>query len=65
MSPVDKTLQTQIDDNLRRIFEQDARAELPERLLTLLDQLDKVDVPPPAKAATGDGGTIDRDGAES
>lgn len=46
MSPTKKTLETQIDDNLRRIFEEDASAELPERLLTLLEKLD--DVPAPA-----------------
>ncbi len=33
-------IEAQIDDNLRRIFEQDVEDELPERLRTLVDQLD-------------------------
>ncbi|MFD0982273.1 NepR family anti-sigma factor [Tropicimonas aquimaris] len=65
MSPVDKNLQTQIDDNLRRIFEEDARADLPDTLLTLLSRLDEVEIPQPA-ATRGSGGTpADKDGATS
>ncbi|WP_116134155.1 NepR family anti-sigma factor [Tropicimonas sp. IMCC34043] len=43
-----KALRTQIDENLRLIFEEDARAELPDRLLSLLDRLDAVELPPVA-----------------
>lgn len=51
MNGTETKLTTQIDQNLRRIFEEDARAELPERLLDLLDKLDEIEVPAP----TGDG----------
>ena len=33
-------IESQIDDNLRRIFEQDVEDELPDRLRKLVDQLD-------------------------
>lgn len=45
MPSTQKTLETQIDENLRRIFEEDAETEMPERLLDLLRQLDEVDLP--------------------
>jgi hypothetical protein len=45
MPPRSKTLETQIDENLRRVFEEDAAAELPDRLLDLLKQLDEIDAP--------------------
>ncbi|SNT22967.1 NepR family anti-sigma factor [Tropicimonas sediminicola] len=65
MSPVDKNLQTQIDDNLRRIFEEDARADLPDTLLTLLNRLDEVEVPQPAASSESGGLAADKDGATS
>ncbi|RYH06555.1 NepR family anti-sigma factor [Tropicimonas sp. IMCC6043] len=55
MSPTEKTLQTQIDDNLRRIFDEDAQTELPDRLLKLLERLDEV--PAPGKGLSDDAGT--------
>ena len=65
MSPVDKTLQTQIDDNLRKIFEEDAQAELPETLLSLLDRLDQVAVPPAPGADDDSDGSVDGRGDQS
>ncbi len=34
-------LEKQIDENLRRVYEQDASQEVPDRFLSLLDQLRK------------------------
>ncbi|HHW33577.1 MULTISPECIES: NepR family anti-sigma factor [Paracoccus] len=34
-------LEKQIDENLRRVYEQDASQEVPDRFLALLDQLRK------------------------
>ncbi len=34
-------LEKQIDENLRRVYEQDADQEVPDRFLALLDQLRK------------------------
>ncbi|WP_093362200.1 NepR family anti-sigma factor [Tropicimonas isoalkanivorans] len=45
MNVVEDTYRTQIDQNLRRIFEEDARADLPDRLVSLLDRLEQVEVP--------------------
>jgi hypothetical protein len=57
-----KAIKTQIDENLKLIFEEDSKAELPERLLNLLDQLDKIELPPAPEArlpATDDGDSGD------
>lgn len=35
----------QIDENLKRIFEEDAEQDLPDELMSLLDKLDDVEVP--------------------
>lgn len=50
------TLEAQIDENLRRVFEEDAQAELPQTLLDLLSQLDDVDVPVSSRRAAPKGG---------
>ena len=34
-------LEKQIDENLRRVYEQDASQDVPDRFLALLDQLRK------------------------
>ncbi|WP_324330256.1 NepR family anti-sigma factor [Paracoccus solventivorans] len=34
-------MEKQIDENLRRVYEQDASQEVPDRFLALLDQLRK------------------------
>ncbi|TNJ47837.1 hypothetical protein FGE21_02575 [Phaeobacter sp. B1627] len=33
-----------IDENLKKVFEEDANAELPPHLMDLLDRLDKIQV---------------------
>ncbi len=38
-----RAAESQIDDNLRRIFEQDVEQDLPERLRALLEDLDRDD----------------------
>ena len=38
-----RAVESQIDENLRRIFEQDVDQELPDRLQSLLTQLDEDD----------------------
>lgn len=35
----------QIDENLKRVFAEDAAEDLPPRLLNLLQQLDQIDAP--------------------
>ncbi len=35
----------QIDENLKRIFEEDAEHDLPDELMKLLDKLDDIEVP--------------------
>ncbi|WP_240453804.1 NepR family anti-sigma factor [Chachezhania antarctica] len=40
-----RTAAVQIDESLRRVFEEDAEEELPPRLLNLLNQLDQIDAP--------------------
>jgi len=35
---------TLIDDNLKKVFDEDANAELPPHLMELLDRLDKIPV---------------------
>ncbi|MCG7621793.1 MULTISPECIES: NepR family anti-sigma factor [unclassified Epibacterium] len=35
---------TLIDENLKRVFDEDANAELPPHLMELLDRLDKIPV---------------------
>lgn len=37
-----------IDENLKRVFEEDATADLPPQLLDLLAQLDKIEAPAPS-----------------
>jgi len=37
----------QIDDNLKRIFAEDAEQDLPPRLLELMNQLDQLEAPAP------------------
>jgi hypothetical protein len=37
-----RSIDTQIDDNLRKIFEEDVEQDLPDRLQRLLDELDGV-----------------------
>ncbi|MCF3595672.1 hypothetical protein LZG00_16895 [Rhodobacteraceae bacterium LMO-12] len=38
-------INAQIDENLRRVFEEDAASELPPQLLQLLNKLDEIEVP--------------------
>ncbi|PRY23127.1 hypothetical protein CLV78_105179 [Aliiruegeria haliotis] len=40
-----RMLKSQIDDNLRLIFEEESQADLPPRLQELLERLDEIDVP--------------------
>ncbi|WP_082802425.1 NepR family anti-sigma factor [Falsihalocynthiibacter arcticus] len=47
-------LKTQIDENLRRVFEEDAHGDLPDRLVQLLEKLDKLDAPAMDKSASSD-----------
>ena len=53
-------IESQIDDNLRRIFEQDVEDELPDRLRKLVDQLDaqcaRTDDDDDGEDGSGDGG---------
>ncbi len=59
MCAIRKSLETQIDENLRRIFDEDARADLPDMLLSLMERLDDVEVPVPGvpdEKAVGDKG---------
>lgn len=58
-----KALKKQIDDNLKLIFEEDAGAELPDRLIDLLAQLDRIELPPPEADAAAP--RADRDGGSS
>ena len=50
-------INAQIDQNLRRVFEEDAASELPPQLLQLLEKLDEIEVPathaPPASDDDG------------
>lgn len=39
------TSEAQIDENLRRIFEEDCAGELPAHLQSLLDKLDSIEIP--------------------
>jgi hypothetical protein len=55
MNVIEDTYRSQIDQNLRRIFEEDARADLPDRLLSLLDRLEQVEVPARTNRKTFDG----------
>ncbi len=61
MPPKPTTLETQIDENLRLIFEEDAEAELPPRLRALLEQLDEIDAP----AGPGEAGTDGKRGSQA
>ena len=59
----DRGVERQIDENLRRIFEQDVEEDLPDRLRSLLDRLEQDeagedDAPP----ETPDTGEESRDG---
>ncbi|RJL21311.1 NepR family anti-sigma factor [Paracoccus siganidrum] len=36
-------IEKQIDENLKRVYEQDATSEIPDRFLELLDKLKKQD----------------------
>lgn len=60
MPPKSTLLETQIDENLRLIFEKDAEAELPQRLRDLLDRLDEVDAPAESARSTPVDGTEGR-----
>lgn len=42
-SPLAPAVEAQIDDNLRRVFEEDANQDLPERLRALVAQLGQQD----------------------
>ncbi|WEF24468.1 NepR family anti-sigma factor [Paracoccus sp. S3-43] len=48
-------VEKQIDENLRRAFEQDTTEDIPDRFLALLEQLRQQSDPFP-KATTRDGG---------
>lgn len=48
--------ESQIDANLRRIFEEDAEQDLPQELIDLLDRLDSVPVPDSLRPGGGRGG---------
>ena len=45
------SIEAQIDSNLRRVFEEDASQELPERLRALIDRLGNPDPGKPAETA--------------
>jgi hypothetical protein len=51
---------TLIDENLKRVFDEDANADLPPHLMDLLDELDKIPVAeglqgaPDASASSGE-----------
>ncbi|WP_233270607.1 NepR family anti-sigma factor [Chachezhania sediminis] len=42
----------QIDESLRRVFEEDIEEALPPRLMDLLDQLNKIEAPQPSPGAS-------------
>lgn len=44
-SKKDQSIDSQIDENLRRIFEEDVEQDLPDRLQRLVDMLDAPDEP--------------------
>lgn len=52
-----------IDENLKKVFEEDAKADLPQNLMDLLDQLDKIPVPQ-NPAATDQKPSQSQEGAE-
>ncbi|MEE4119732.1 MAG: NepR family anti-sigma factor [Paracoccaceae bacterium] len=54
--------ESQIDDNLRRIFEQDVEQDLPDRLRALLEDLDRDDAEDDEGEGGGDGGGSDQGG---
>lgn len=43
--------ETLIDENLKKVFDEDAKADLPQNLMDLLDQLDKIPVSLPPTAS--------------
>jgi hypothetical protein len=51
-----KVAESQIDENLRRIFEQDVEQELPDRLRALLEDLDRDDDDEGGEGNGGDAG---------
>jgi hypothetical protein len=64
-------IESQIDENLRRIFEEDVEDELPDRLRQLVDQLDARasgsdddDDDDDDSGSSGDGGASGRDPAD-
>lgn len=54
------SVEGQIDENLRKIFEQDVDQDLPERLRSLLDDLDRED-----EEEEGDGGDQTGEGGQN
>lgn len=40
--PQSQPWETLIDENLKKVFEEDANADLPPQLMDLLDRLDKI-----------------------
>lgn len=44
-SKPDKRLAQQIDENLRKVYQQDSEPEMPDRFLKLLEQLKDQDTP--------------------
>ena len=57
-----RSIDTQIDANLRRIFEEDVEQDLPDRLKELLAQLDAAE--PPEDGGSSDGGGSDGGGSD-
>ena len=48
-------INAQIDENLRRVFEEDAATDMPPHLLELLEKLESIEVPPGKGPKSDDG----------
>lgn len=47
----------QIDENLKRVFDEDMEQDLPPRLMELMEKLDRIDAPAEGAVAKDEAGT--------